>query len=67
MDTDQGQYIGIDDNRLAHMREVGRLCYELAADILGWDEQRCRQMFIGTFPATETPPDLSVGRKPRNG
>lgn len=49
MDTDQGQYIGIDDNRLAHMREVGRLCYELAADLFGWDEQRCRQMFIMGF------------------
>lgn len=49
MDTDQGQYIGIDDNRLAHMREVGRLCYELAADLFGWDEQRCRQMFIVGF------------------
>lgn len=49
MSTDRGQYIGIDDNRLVHMREVGRLCSELAFDLFGWNEHECRQMFVMGF------------------
>lgn len=39
-------YIGITDNRLLHMRAVGRVCHMLARDVFGWDEARCRQMFV---------------------
>ena len=49
MSANQGQYIGITDNRLMHMREVGRLCSELAFDLFGWNERDCRQMFVMGF------------------
>ena len=42
-------FLGIDDNRLLHMREVGRLCYQLAADLFKWEESTCRQMFLMGF------------------
>lgn len=42
-------YIGIDDNRLRHMREVGLVSAEIATDIFGWSIQRCRQMFLLGF------------------
>lgn len=40
---------GIDDNRLLHMREVGRLCSDLAREVFGWDEKQSRHMFVMGF------------------
>ncbi len=47
MDTDD--YIGIDENRLKHVLQVGRKAQGLARDVFGWDGLRCRQMFILGF------------------
>lgn len=38
--------LGIDDNRLIHSREVGRLAARLAGDVFGWNKARCQQMFL---------------------
>ncbi|HJJ00484.1 MAG TPA: HD domain-containing protein [Coriobacteriaceae bacterium] len=38
--------LGIDDNRLIHSREVGRLAARLASDVFGWNKTRCQQMFL---------------------
>lgn len=46
---DESQFIGIDNNRLLHVREVGKLCYELASRLFYWDESKCRQMFVMGF------------------
>ncbi|MDN5903574.1 HD domain-containing protein [Corynebacterium casei] len=42
-------YIGIDDRRLLHVREVGRVCAELADSLFGWPESKSREMFILGF------------------
>ena len=39
-------FIGIDDDRLVHSREVGRLAAQLGRALFGWNETRCRQMFL---------------------
>lgn len=39
-------YIGIDEDRLKHVRAVGARASELAAELFGWDEQKCRDMFV---------------------
>ena len=38
--------IGIDNDRLKHMRGVGIRASELAAELFGWNEEKCREMFV---------------------
>lgn len=38
--------IGIDENRINHMLEVGRMCYELARDIFDLPKEEAEQMFV---------------------
>ena len=38
--------IGVSDNRLRHMLEVGRKAERLADRLFGWPPQRCREMFV---------------------
>lgn len=39
-------FIGIDEGRSAHMLAVGHLAQDIAADVFGWDEDKCREMFL---------------------
>ncbi len=45
----EGEYIKIDENRLKHILQAGRKAQKTARDIFGWDELKCRQMFILGF------------------
>lgn len=38
--------ITITPERLTHMLHVARTCYQLSHDHFGWDEDKCRQMFV---------------------
>lgn len=38
--------IGVDIERLAHSKEVGRLAAQLGREIFDWDEQHCQQVFL---------------------
>jgi HD superfamily phosphodiesterase len=42
-------YLGIDDNRLKHMRAVGNRAYDLARDLFEWPENKCREMLVLGF------------------
>lgn len=46
MTTPETRFLGIDGFRFKHMREVGTVCAELAERLFGWDESKCRQMFL---------------------
>ncbi|MDD7542352.1 MAG: HD domain-containing protein [Mobiluncus porci] len=43
------RYIGIDDDRLRHMRGVGERAAELGRELFNWDEEKCKQMFVLGF------------------
>lgn len=49
MSTHQREFIGIDDNRLLHVREVGRVCAELSESLFGWSDSKSREMFVLGF------------------
>src|SRR5690625_5769046 len=49
MSTHQREFIGIDDNRLLHVREVGRVCAELSESLFGWPDSKSREMFVLGF------------------
>ena len=38
--------IGISENRLKHMLQVGRTAETLAFELFGWPEDKCRAMFL---------------------
>jgi len=44
-----GTYIGISDDRLLHVRQVARRAQEIAHDVFGWDDTKCREMFVMGF------------------
>lgn len=39
-------YLGIDNNRLLHMRAVGERAAELGKSLFGWDEGKCQELFV---------------------
>lgn len=42
-------FIGINDNRLFHVREVAHVCRELSHPLFGWGEAKSREMFALGF------------------
>lgn len=49
MKINNDDFIGISDERLFHMRGVGRRCQELAKELFDWSDMKCRQMFLMGF------------------
>lgn len=41
----QMNYIGISEERIMHMLQVGRTAYQLSKEMFNWDETKCQQMF----------------------
>ena len=44
--TMQNTAIGLSDNRLKHMLQVGHTAETLASELFGWPEAKCREMFL---------------------
>lgn len=49
MSVPKNRFIGINDNRLLHVREVGRVCAELAEHLFGWSDAKTQEMFLMGF------------------
>lgn len=41
--------VGVTNERLTHMRQVGRVCARAAKELFGYSQQECQQMFIMGF------------------
>lgn len=44
--TREDNAIGISEDRLKHMLQVGRTVGALASELFGWPEEKCQEMFL---------------------